>query len=364
MKSATKIKSVILFIGIAVGVWFWNCHKSSLPTAVAGIGSPTHKKSETPPSPKAGDQPKIVQPYARTPFLGLKDPRCKEYEARRKTDPEWEWKTPIEFFGKVVDEQNNPVANADIEIEWNGTSEKYGGDGVMRKKLASDADGAFVINGITGKQLDVFVKKEGFYTRRSINNVTYEYADFWEPKFIEPDRNSPIVFHLLKRPIAEPTYHIGERMLLPPPSWVTHLDLLKKPAETTGVGDVTLRIIRPPNPGYKDPFDWELEIEGNNGAEFVESDEEFMLRAPADGYRGTIAKSYHQVQNNGSETIRFYIRSKTRKLYAAVSLEVTPYYLIGNEDKACIIISATVNPNDSPNVEYDKEMNIREKSRR
>lgn len=164
----------------------------------------------------------------------------------------------------------------------------------------------------------------------------------------------------MKRPAAEPTYRIGERILLPPPVWVTHLDLLSKKAETADGGDINIHIIRPPNVENKNPFDWELRIEGNIGAEFAESDEEFMLRAPDQGYLNTINKSFKQVRGGGSETVRFYVRSKSRRLYAAVSLDITPYYPMINVDKACIIVIATVNPNNSPNVERDNKMDIRE----
>ena len=127
-----------------------------------------------------------------------------------------------------------------------------------------------------------------------------------------------------------------------------------------------MQITRPPTPGYQNPFDWQLKIEGQSGAEIIMSEDEFMLRAPDEGYQKTIAKEYKQVRGNSIETVKFYVRNKARKLYAAVSVEVTPYYPnhATKEDAACFIVSATVNPNDSPNVEYDPEKDIREMAKK
>lgn len=47
------------------------------------------------------------------------------WKFNKKRDPDDDWRTPIEFYGKVVDENTNPVANADIYFgvlrlfQWN-----------------------------------------------------------------------------------------------------------------------------------------------------------------------------------------------------------------------------------------------------
>jgi hypothetical protein len=62
--------------------------------------------------------------------------------------------------------------------------------------------------------------------------------------------------------------------------------------------------------------------------------------------------------------VRFYVRSKGRKLYAAVDFEMAAYRRMNGSEPASIVISATVNPNDSPNVEYDPEKDIREMAKK
>jgi hypothetical protein len=299
-------------------------------------------------------------------MLGVTDPRWKDYHAKRKVDPLAEWRTPIEFFGKVIDERRQPVSGAEIQFEWVGTSEKNGGDGVGHRTITSDSNGMFVINGIEGKRLVINVRKEGYYSKRSWNDGAFEYGGFWHKEFIEPNRNEPVLFQLVKRPVAEPTLRVMQRSLPKPPVWETRIDFLAQPAESPTGGDILLKLTRPSNPGYQNPFDWQLKIEGVSGAEISLSQDEFMLRAPEEGYQKAIAKKYKQVRGNSIATVKFYVRNKSRKLYAAVSVEVTPYYPnhATKEDTACFIVMATVNPNDSLNVEYDPEKDIREMAKK
>lgn len=364
MKASHKITAVFLLliaIIIALGWWVFQPEKQPPQRPLIADGKPTPDVAGTEQPPTQVDNtPQMVQPFARTPYLGLSDPRWKDRVRLRKEDPGYEWRTPIEFFGKVVDENNQPVEGATVDYQWSGNAEKYGGDGVEKRSLESDARGLFYIHGIEGKGMSIYVKKRG-YKVRGYPQGSYEYAGFWEPRFIEPDRNKPIIFRLVKRPEGEPTFHIGFRSIPKPPNWMTKIDFLAQPAETNGEGDVALQILRPWNPGYRTPFDWQLKIEARGGTEVMLSKDEFMLHAPEQGYEDTIIKDYSQMRGSGVETVRFYVRNKARRFYAAVSVEITPYYPspLTKEDTACYIISAIVNPNDSPNVDYYEKLDIR-----
>ena len=40
------------------------------------------------------------------------------WRAMRKTDPSFEWKMPIEFYGKVIDQFSNGVEGASVVLAW------------------------------------------------------------------------------------------------------------------------------------------------------------------------------------------------------------------------------------------------------
>lgn len=353
----------LCLLAIAIG---WLLSRPS--TKSSAESEPLHAVPNTPKPPTKQVIPPaetfIKQPFARTPYLGLSDPRWVERRRLRVENPSYQWRTPIEFYGKVVDQNNLPVAGADVEIEWVGTPALYGGDGVGHKKLASDANGLFIIKGIEGKCLGVLVSKQGYHRRKSWNNGSFEYAGFWEPEFIEPDPKNPIVFNLIKKREADPTYHLDSRVIVKAPALEAHLDLLSKPVQKSAPSDLFVRITRPPDAGDQKPFDWKIEIEGSNGSELAESEEEFMTLAPAGGYNARLVREHKALRSNSWPRTRFYVRNRSRNFYAAVEIEAAAFYPFDGDPGAALFVTATINPNNSPNLEYDPEKDIREMAKK
>ena len=365
MKKASKISALPLCLVVAALATGCGLSQSE-PSLASGTGESQSRK-DSPPSqqPKPGEsKTQLIQPYARTPFLGLEDPRWAERRRLHGSDPSYEWKTPIRFYGKVVDDSNQPVSGAVIEIEWPGTVERNGGDGVGHRRLNNEANGTFTIAGIEGKCMIVRVSKDGYRTRGMPLNNKFEYAGFWEPCFIEPDPALPVVFRLVKKREAEPTYRIHGRFMIQAPALELRLDLLSPTLQTVTTEDIFLRISR--GPSVSDPrfVDWTVEIEGRNGCELAASDDEFMLQAPTDGYTPTISREYKKTLSNQDEKIRFYVRNSARDFYATVEIQPTPYRYRSETEPAVIKVMGTVNPNNSTNLEYDPEKDIREARRK
>ncbi len=298
------------------------------------------------------ETPEIIQPYAKTKLLGLKDPRWKKYNEEYAKDRTYEWKTPIEFFGKVIDENNKPVANAAVEAQWVGLEETR--DGVGKKKLSSDINGKITITGLKGKCMSVRVSKKGYFTSHKIPNNDFEYAGFWEPNFIEPDRENPVIFHLIKRVPRESVKVIGYRVF-ELPSTIMYIDLLSQNGFSPSQGDFTIKVSRESLPGNANIFNGSIDVRSIGSAEFSESDEELMMSAPDNGYVKSITKTFRN--NNGStdEILRFYIRNSERKFYAKVELKFVLLYPKNNQQTICTSINSVVNQNNSPVVAWGDE---------
>jgi len=73
------------------------------------------------------------------------------------------WRAPIEFYGKVVDENSNPLAGAKVSFHWVETPDESGN---KTSTTESDADGLFSMRGARGPNLSVSVSKEGYYASR------------------------------------------------------------------------------------------------------------------------------------------------------------------------------------------------------
>jgi hypothetical protein len=91
--------------------------------------------------------------------LELRKEEHKRQDAIRRVRNEW--KVPINFYGKVVDEEGVPVSDAKILFGWNNL---YGSP---EKSVKSAYDGSFSLEREEGKVLEVKVTKEGYYSSKS-----------------------------------------------------------------------------------------------------------------------------------------------------------------------------------------------------
>ena len=112
----------------------------------------------------------------------------------KKRDPKFEWRMPVNFYGKVVDQASQPVPGATASFIWTDMSAQ----GTSTIESVSDHQGLFVLDGVQGKRLQVRLKKDGYYTNAD-NPLSFEYASFFEPNYHNPDRQNPVIFRLRKK---------------------------------------------------------------------------------------------------------------------------------------------------------------------
>lgn len=120
--------------------------------------------------------------------------------------------TPILFYGKVVDQNGNPIPDA--EVEYSGNNIPWGG--AARQQMKTDAKGEFRITS-TGISLSVNVSKENYRSllRRSdippeqtagdpSSSDSFNYAKLFGPTVHRPDKARPVIFTLHKPGVLEP----------------------------------------------------------------------------------------------------------------------------------------------------------------
>ena len=112
----------------------------------------------------------------------------------QKRDPKFEWKMPLSFYGKVLDQADQPVQGAKVRFQWTDMSTT----GTTERFSETDAKGTFSLTGERGKNLDVKVSKQGYHAVGD-GRANFEYAAFFEPNYIEPDPNNPVIFRLIKK---------------------------------------------------------------------------------------------------------------------------------------------------------------------
>ena len=266
------------------------------------------------------------------------------WDAMEKADESWQWKMPIEFYGKVIDQFSQPVAGAEVEYGWTTV---IGPIPDPKKTMLADTDGRFAITGIQGKRLWIGVDKQGYlYSTNSV--ASFEYASFYENNFYVPDPNNPVLFHLHKLMGAEPMYQfeMDNGIAFDGPPVV--LDVATGKVVASGDFAFSLKL---DGRAEKEP-DYTLHLQALNNAGLILTNERFPFNAPENGYQTEMA--IHQkatdANYNSRQTFHFYAKTRNGK-YGVVWFEVN-VPRIG--DMASCNATIRYNPSGSRNLEFDQ----------
>lgn len=253
---------------------------------------------------------------------------------------------PLDFYGKVVDQNDRPVPDVKVKLnvrQWYVQSlDNLNAEGrsiVYEKR--SDADGFFNLSEGTGDALTVeSVEKEGYQlsakTSRSYGAAT--------------DPGSPVVFKMWKQGPKEPLV-TGQKVFgIIPDGRVYTLDLLqgKKVEGDRAEGDLRISIVRPADATPRSKYQWSYKLEGVHGG-LVETDDEFMYLAPESGYESKFAINLVPTDEAWTPLARkqFFFRSRDGQIFGRMQVEVNAIY----NDKSALEVNYAVNPSGSRNLQ-------------
>lgn len=351
----------ILILLVGLGLWAL-LHKkpesTTPPTPVEAQNQPTHSSPQAAPTIPRRPSPDATAP-SRSRFHtsnaivveGLPISQdVVDYVQKSGADPEYDWKQPINFYGKVLDENNQPVEGASVDFKWtdlspNGTSEYH---------ATSDSSGLFSMVNQTGKRLSVTASKPGFYSAADARLASFEYANPADGLFA-PDPNNPVVFHLRKKGEAAQLIH-GLKLFGSREGTLSYVDLTTAKAALSPPGDLTVQCTRSERNADK-KFDWTFTL-GVPGGGLIETTDEFMFLAPDGGYHPSFQIN-HRINDpdwTGQEKHKFFVKSQDGQHYARLVITIMPDY----SQNAAYDLEWYLNPNGSPNLESapDKTTNV------
>ena len=330
-RSRLSLIAIILVL-IAGGLWLWSSRKvpQVSPTiaaaankeALAESGSPAPKQkasAEVEPPPRTIDKEELHQWWLRM----------------TKLDKNFEWKMPIVFYGKIIDDKSHPVSEAAVNALWTDLSVK----GSSERTLVSNSAGEFTLTGVSGKRLIVRIKKEG-YSVYNDNRSSFEYAAYFEPEWHVPDPSSPVIFRLRKNREAETLVKRDVRLPLALGSAVT---FSLNPNEQDAARVVIELLSNAPLREKQ----WSARISAPDGG-LQSTLEEFPYEAPVSGYQSTLVTDYASPKpigvDGGYQGGVFFLQ--TPKGYGRIQIKMMP----GNNYAR---ISSFWNPAGSRNLEFD-----------
>ena len=263
-----------------------------------------------------------------------------QYYQNNKADPLYDWKQPINFYGMVLDENDQPVTGASADFKWTDLSP----DGTSEYHTTSDSLGFFSMLNQKGKRLSVSVSKSGYYSAADARLASFEYANPADGLFT-PDPNSPVPFHLRKKGEAAQLIHglklFGSRV----DGTLSYVDLTAAKNGLTPPGDLTVKCNRSGRM-ENGKFDWVFTVSVPAGG-LIESTDEFMFLAPEEGYQSSFEVGHKATDSDwvGQEKRKFYLKSRGH--YARVELTMIPNY----NENAAYDLEWFLNTNGSRNLE-------------
>lgn len=296
---------------------------------------PTAKSNQAAPSGPKRSIGTTLQPLADDTAHEMQ-----QYLEAVHKDPSLEWRFPINFWGKVIDETGQPIEGATISFQWNDLSAK----GTSEKEMKSDGNGLFALTGQTGKGLSVHVEKRGYYQPSDEYISSFEYAD--PSKRFHPDAARPVVFVLTKADKWEPLIHRGGLVRLQDQNSRLILNLTN-PSDWQK-GDLAFEIWRDPNRTTRRFYDWSFTVKCPSGGVTL-WETEFPGSAPESGYTPELKLEFKGDDPAWTDhtSPKFYFVFGSPPRYGRIS--VTRYFAYGDR----MDVEYWVNPSGSRNVEAD-----------
>jgi len=271
-------------------------------------------------------------------------------EEMKKGDRNYDFKVPIEFYGMVLDQHDNPVMGAEIQLSSSSMS------GILNQSIYSREDGAFSLTGLKGKFLSVNVfRLEGYTGVRSTGYRDYNYAIPGEFNFHVPNPNSPVIFRIWKYENPEPIQRKTIYSNVKTDGTVGWFDLTSGRAGIGGLGVSVVDHI----PGNTKSSYVTYKVVSGEGCSIIETSDDPMYTAPDKGFKNEIIHEAHWTEGESSQTeygkFRFYFRNADGS-HAAVIAEIR----FASDDKVDVTLLISLNPSGSRNLEYDPRLDIKE----
>jgi len=196
---------LILCIVALLGLFFWGRQKHALFQYNPAAGNQTNRTASNQNTPATNARGVRQMPVSYS--FPTQSPPSAETIAALERAITTALNTPITFYGRVVDQSNQPVPEAKAYFN---AADKFGGPGTDYQRI-SDANGYFSITGIHGSDLGVGVGKDGYYSRDQ-SHAYFNFGNGPHGKNLPPPaRDNPAVFVLVKMGETEPLIKVSSR---------------------------------------------------------------------------------------------------------------------------------------------------------
>lgn len=340
-----KIIAIVISISVLLTLLWWVWTRNEIEMPLGGKENSVTKSKEG-----QQEEPTGNRPASSANTVGSLEPsqidRLREIAVMANK--------PIEFYGRVVDQNDAPIPGVKITLQIRAMKEA--GFGVMADLfedtvVTSDTSGRFSLVDSKGSVLTVkALEKPGYDPSKKSTNRSFRYWDNENARY-KPDAGEPEIFRMWKKGTPEPLLRGSKFYGIVPDGRSYTIDLLRHiKIEGEAAGDFRVSIQRPSEVQAGDKYDWNCIVDAIDGGLIV-SDAEQMYLAPENGYQQQYRIEMAVSDPDWEEKAKrqLYLRSRGGEVYARLEVEVYANY----QDKAVFSVEYYANPNGSRNLEYD-----------
>jgi len=308
--------------------------KQTTNSSAGAAGIPSNSPSVAATQPN--QNPAVVQASANANLTGV----LREQQLQREVSAQ---NIQVNFFGMVVDQNNQPVAGASVKmfVRHSEYSPAKGMTSTFPKfEALTDSQGHFSWTEESGDVLSL----------ESITRDGYDLAPK-TPHSFGPSSGSfenPVIFKMWKMGDKEPLVSGSHVFVIDSGKTYTLNLITGKKIEGDADGDLQVSITRPSGVKQTDKYKWSFSIAAIGGG-LVESSDEFMYLAPESGYEPKIEMQLNPDDSTWTQFVKkqFFLRSRNGQIYGRVQVEIDAIYNVGS----AIQIDYAVNPNGSRNLQ-------------
>jgi hypothetical protein len=309
---------LILAIVVAVVVWRWRSSQvPETPSGPEGSQTPTAARL---PSPSTSTQAPIqTGTSAASPVETSSEQAAalkKVFEAK---------KMRIDFWGRVVDAKDHPLAEANVRAVVNSVEVAANGelqDKSDRHNLSTDTKGEFRINGAIGSSLEIERITKADYILIAHNQRRFHYAG---REVNAPDPSQPVVFKMVRQSeAANIVHHRFSVVPIPCDGTPAYFDLVKGTRGSV-TGHLQVSLVRNPiEIDPKRPFNWKATFSVANGG-LLRIEHEDADEAPTEGYKPSITFESKADSPDWSPTLpaKFFLRFDNGQCYGRIHVELS-----------------------------------------
>ncbi len=327
-----KLKWLVCAVALCVIalVWFFNMQEKpeSVPLAQAPVTNSVPAGANAPEPPIKIDPAGAVVDLPSVPGQTMpvsESAVTLEEKARTLIESK---NLPVEFWGKVVDQSDAPLAEVKIQSQirhWDYVPPRGASPRNIEDAMTTGADGQFHIGGSTGDDLTLKMEKQG-YELEPTAKLGFSYGTA-EQFTAQPE--APMVFKMWPTSIHEQLITGQKSFHIVPDGRPYVINLAKGTIAEQGAGDLKLWIKRPDQvaPGQK--YDWSSEMDAISGGVLEETNTtSSMYLAPQEGYAPNFQYQQQIIgrQSASTGTRRFYVKLDNGREYGRVTVElIAPY---------------------------------------